>query len=336
MDKFNISNIKNNNNLLEQYYMQRESFSNIEEKSERFTIYNIKKEYGNGKIEFYILKDGLMLVIYDIIFNKDMITSFNLSKDYFEIEYCISGSMEINEEKLGKAKFIEGEMSVSLSNSMKGEIIYKKDNRYKGVSIAGSKSKLDSYFGSQGLKLWFDTIEKLKSEDRINYYLGRKVAPDISNVFLEIYNNKMDYSTKILFLEAKVMEIFSKIISFEKLGVKNDLNLDEYEIKKIKLIPNILMDNIYSLPTIEELSSELAINKNRLNDGFKEIYKDTIFSYHRNKLLEKAKFDLENTNKNVTEIAFDIGYSSASNFIYAFKRKYSITPKEYRQKFKNK
>ena len=45
MDKFNISNIKNNNNLLEQYYMQRESFSNIEEKSERFTIYNIKKEY---------------------------------------------------------------------------------------------------------------------------------------------------------------------------------------------------------------------------------------------------------------------------------------------------
>ncbi|MEG0250658.1 MAG: AraC family transcriptional regulator [Peptostreptococcus sp.] len=335
MSKYNISNIKDED-LVAQYFLQREVFSDIKEQSEQFIIYKIKEEFGSGRIEFFTLKEGLMLVIYDVLFNRDMITSFNMSSDYFEIEYCISGSMEINEESLGHTKFIEGEMSVSLSKDMNGEVIYRKDKPYKGISIAGDKRKIDSYFGSQGLNLWFDTIEELEESSRSDYYLGRKVAPDISNVFLEIYKNKMDYNSKILFLEAKIMEIFSRIISFEKLGENNSLDLDLYEIEKIKLIPSMLMERIDDPPTIEELSSILAINKNRLNDGFKEIYHDTIFSYHRTKLLEKSKFDLENTSKNITEISFDTGYSSPSNYTYAFKRKYSLTPKEYRLQFKNK
>ena len=43
---------------------------------------------------------------------------------------------------------------------------------------------------------------------------------------------------------------------------------------------------------------------------------------------------LKNSDKSITEIAADVGYSNVSKFGEAFKKMYQISPKEYRKKDK--
>lgn len=52
--------------------------------------------------------------------------------------------------------------------------------------------------------------------------------------------------------------------------------------------------------------------------------------------LSQALFLLDNTNKNITEIALQSGFSTTSYFISKFKEKMLITPLEYKVKNKDR
>ncbi len=90
------------------------------------------------------------------------------------------------------------------------------------------------------------------------------------------------------------------------------------------------MKNLYELPTVNILSKQLAINKNKLAKGFKAIYGDTIFRYHRKMCLQRAAILLIDTDKSINEIALDVGYSNPSNFCYAFKKEFGVPPLQYK------
>lgn len=326
-DNLNID-LESQYSKIRNYYSKKVKINSFED------IYNIKEELGNGFIKIYKLKNGLSITVYNILFKEDIITNYNLSDKYFELEYCISGSMDIWEENKEKISVIEGEISISKDRNTKGKVIYNKNKPYKGISITGNSESILECFGSIGKEFWNETIGALDEKTRDEYYKGKKVSPDITNIFLEIYNVNMPSKGKIIYIESKVTELLSILMSYEIKEDFKSIQLEDYEIEKIKKIPNILMDNIFSPLTIEDLSKLLSINRNKLNEGFKLIYNDTIYNHHRSTCLERSKLELRNTDKSVYAIAFDIGYSSPSNYIYAFKRKYNITPSEYRKKTK--
>ena len=68
-------------------------------------------------------------------------------------------------------------------------------------------------------------------------------------------------------------------------------------------------------------------------EGFKELYNSTIYGYLLDKKLEFALHKLEENKLKVKDIAFEIGYENPSHFISAFKKKYSLTPKQYVKRF---
>ena len=299
----------------------------------RGIVYNIKPEYGKGTIQMYSLLDNVMLLIYDFVFSEDIITIFDLAADYFEIEYCIDGCMYIEEEKAGDTCFGSNNLSVSLSQDMKGTIKRCAGQKYQGVSITANKQALSSYFGSAGMGVWHDTIEKLGDQLRSEYYLGLNTPPEIANIFLQIFNCRLPVKSRTLFYESKVMEVFSLIVSDEL--VKRErceiIALSPYELRKIKEIPQMLLELPFELPNLLTLAEKLFINPKKLTKGFKLVYGDTIFSYHRKFSLQRASAMLLDTEKSISEIAYEVGYSSPSNFCAAFKRQYSITPLKYRE-----
>ena len=105
--------------------------------------------------------------------------------------------------------------------------------------------------------------------------------------------------------------------------------IDEDNVRKIRLAKEIILKNMSEPPSLQELSEEIGLSLNKLKEGFKQLYGDTVFGYLLNHKMEEARRMLASTNYNVNEVGLRIGYSTSSHFIAAFKKKYGTTPKKY-------
>ena len=82
-------------------------------------------------------------------------------------------------------------------------------------------------------------------------------------------------------------------------------------------------------PTLKELADEIQLPLNRLKEGFKQIYGDSVFSFLFDYKMEIARQMLATGSNNVNEVGLKVGYSTASHFIASFKKKFGTTPKKY-------
>lgn len=105
--------------------------------------------------------------------------------------------------------------------------------------------------------------------------------------------------------------------------------IDESNVQKIKKAKDIIIARMAEPPTLQELSDEIDLSLKKLKEGFKQIYGDSVYSFLYDYKMEVARKLLETGKHNVNEIGLKIGYSTASHFIAAFKKKYGTTPKKY-------
>ena len=105
--------------------------------------------------------------------------------------------------------------------------------------------------------------------------------------------------------------------------------IDEDNVRKIRLAKEIILKNMSEPPSLQELSEKIGLSLNKLKEGFKQLYGDTVFGYLLDHKMEEARRMLASTNYNVNEVGLRIGYSTSSHFIAAFKKKYGTTPKKY-------
>jgi len=83
--------------------------------------------------------------------------------------------------------------------------------------------------------------------------------------------------------------------------------------------------------TVDSILKKTYTSYHRLNFLFKSIHGMTISEYIRNKRIERSKQMIADNVKSISQIAYEIGYSSISNYILAFKKVYQITPGKYKK-----
>lgn len=80
---------------------------------------------------------------------------------------------------------------------------------------------------------------------------------------------------------------------------------------------------------IETLAEELNFSTRKLTRKIKAITNMTPIAFITKIKMEKAAEMLRNANSNVTEIAYQLGYTEASNFSRAFTKYYGVAPSKY-------
>jgi AraC-like DNA-binding protein len=83
--------------------------------------------------------------------------------------------------------------------------------------------------------------------------------------------------------------------------------------------------------TVDSILKKTYTSYHKLNFLFKSMHGMTISEYIRNKRIEKSKEMITSNMKSISQIAYEIGYSSISNYILAFKKIYQITPGKYKK-----
>lgn len=80
----------------------------------------------------------------------------------------------------------------------------------------------------------------------------------------------------------------------------------------------------------DKLAEEFHISKSYLSHVFKDVTGYSIHQYLINYRLSSARTLLRETNAPVTDIAFEVGFDDSSNFSRVFRRKFGVTPREFR------
>lgn len=153
----------------------------------------------------------------------------------------------------------------------------------------------------------------------------------------EIMHSKLMGNYSDIYVESKILEC---ITSFLVLSVNNNKKDDNIKYSlairdKMYHAKNILDTEFVSPPTLHNLALQVGTNECTLKSAFKYFFNQTVFSYIYDLRMSLAIKYLLETNKTISEIANLIGYEYQSHFCTAFKRKYSVSPLEYRNQIKN-
>ncbi len=82
---------------------------------------------------------------------------------------------------------------------------------------------------------------------------------------------------------------------------------------------------------LKELSEHFNKSKSHISHLFKTKSGMSLRAYCNNLKLTDSKVLLRTTDRSVTDIALDLGFSDTSYFIYLFKKKYGVSPLKYRK-----
>jgi AraC-like DNA-binding protein len=110
--------------------------------------------------------------------------------------------------------------------------------------------------------------------------------------------------------------------------VKANYCHNDYDKGRLLFARQYLLEHLTMPPSIDELARIAGINSFKLKNGFKELFGDTIFGYLNGFRLEKAYHMVLSGEKNMTQIAFELGFSSLQHFSTAFKKAYGCSPKK--------
>lgn len=95
---------------------------------------------------------------------------------------------------------------------------------------------------------------------------------------------------------------------------------------------HIMADNLDGKITIPELARKLGTNFVTLKRNYEKVFGIGIFPRLMQRKMEHIQLLLEKTDKPLKEIADLAGYQTLPGFINAFRKRFKITPKEWRKK----
>lgn len=169
-----------------------------------------------------------------------------------------------------------------------------------------------------------------KSKEKIdNDFLIQKYIEGL----LFYFENPLFIDEEILVL--KIKEIIL-LLSQTKNAAAIQLILSQLFSASTYSFKQVIEANLFSQQTIEQLADQCNLSVSSFKREFTKLYNDTPANYIKNKKLEKAAERLLVSDQRITEIAFGCGFNDLATFTKSFSDKYSISPTNYRQHFKEK
>ena len=136
-----------------------------------------------------------------------------------------------------------------------------------------------------------------------------------------------------VFFEAKALELITRnIAAMSGTDSGQGLALNTRDLECTREAHHILLERIEDPPGLQALSTMVGMNRNKLNQGFRQLYGATVFSVLRETRFTTALALLRETELSLSEIALRAGYSDQANFSNAFRRRFGLSPKRLREK----
>ena len=115
--------------------------------------------------------------------------------------------------------------------------------------------------------------------------------------------------------------------TFKQMAIDPTLSISRSQKERLYFAQEYMRSNLAEPPSFPELARVVGLSEYQLKRGFKAMFGETVFGFLAGHRLERAQMLLLEREKSVSEIAYELGYSSPQHFSTAFKKKFGVSPK---------
>ncbi|MDO1502271.1 AraC family transcriptional regulator [Winogradskyella maritima] len=286
------------------------------------------KSIAQGTFDEIFLEDGFFVLMHKNESESIEVLEREIDSNYIQYHFCLRGKSTFVFNQGSYRLDILPDTSLLLYNPQRDLPIHL-ESQPKSilVSLVISIKKFHTLFSRDANYITFLTDE---NKDK-KYYKDGIVNPSMAVVLNQMVSFNLHSSIKPLYFKGKAYELLSLFFNrTEDANIEQcPFLVDESNVAKLKKAKDIIISQMAEPPSLQELADTIDLSLKKLKEGFKQIYGDSVYSFLFDYKMEVARKLLESGDYNVNEVGLKVGYSTASHFISAFKKKYGTTPKKY-------
>lgn len=256
------------------------------------------------------------------------------SKDLVRLHFGLQGDYQFNYKQLGKTYDLAGgHHNLMYSQGIDLEI-YNKTLTIETFGIDFTK-EVFIQFAQDGDELLEKFIEDIQAGNPVILSdPWGTIDIGIQKIIDEIKINPYQGSLKNIFLLAKTLELLVICIdNYHQLRRQTYKHIrTKADKEKIIAARDYINARITNPPNLSEVAKSVGLNEFKLKSGFKEMFHHTLFGYLTERRLNLAGQYLQDSDRSVSEIAHELGYSSPQHFHLQFRKHMGMTPNEWRSK----
>ncbi|WP_290918566.1 AraC family transcriptional regulator [Halodesulfovibrio sp.] len=311
----------------------------------KISINNWKQAFTNGEAWIsekeeqclwneYQIRSGIKLLVQDCpAITADHTFQFEQQDAPVEFLYCLSGRTTVClSDSNGKEQTMttqSGSYTCSYLPYCCGVSKTCSGTPLKAVGLQVSMEALSSLISKEQTSLLSLMEQETSLQNSCPFFTEAAIPLSLQISAKQILECPLEGNFQKVFLEYKALELLYTQLSLLDSIAALSKGITEFEEKATRKAYTKLMEDISTPPSLPELAKSVGLSHTRLNKLFRMIYGNTVFGILRKERLECARRLLEDGRRNVSEIAYECGFSSPSHLSRAFVEQFGSQPKKY-------
>jgi len=294
---------------------------------------------GQGKIRSFDFQNGLGALILDCTLREDLTITFQGERPALVFMFNVSGEFwhQLDDNHIRyQLNPLQGTITANSSDS-KQLFEFAATISLKAAAIVIDRTeyleRVDCHVQEMAEPLT-KVFKDVTGKESFFYQSNYSVA--ISDCINKILDNGYHGLAGSTYVEGKCLELLSRQLNQFQEDMKapsKKVMLRQYDIESIQKAAKIMVAEMQDAPTIEQLATQVGLNRQKLKKGFKQVYESTINEYLRNERLERAAALILGEH-NVEAAMQAVGYQNKSFFARKFQEKYGVLPGSYKKSIK--
>lgn len=296
---------------------------------------NLGAEAGAGYLEFVELGPDLTVILADATFRQDQ--SFKLrGEDWLRFHFRIKLD---NSLVFGKSQQFDLSGPLGQLLLLPGDIPHTDwmagGQSMRWISIYCKRNTLIDTLGFEADQLP-GSLAKYSAGGDMDFSIDHARFPAAAfDAINSLFSMPVAGSMKTLYIRSRILEMLCLFLEGQARPDNNQDTISVADRDRLFEARHIIENNPEESLSMRMLSKQVALNRNKLSNGFKTLFGTNVFEFQRQIRLEHAWNLLTSNRLPISQVSLAAGYNHQSTFATAFKKYYGISPKEARSKMFN-
>jgi AraC-like DNA-binding protein len=157
---------------------------------------------------------------------------------------------------------------------------------------------------------------------------SKALSQDFKYFFTTFWSAPLAPGLGKLYFDAKILDLLCRQCEILIGHQPKDCQISKTDLEKVYHAQALVLERLGNPLSLSALSLHCGLNEFKLKKYFKQIFGTTVFGMLQEERLKAARYLIKEGEKNISQIAYELGYAHPQHFHRAFKKRFGLTPTE--------